>query len=449
MVNPLLKPKSLLTVVETLWSELAATDRPWPFDRRLATLLKERGKRPERDGGPTRTLLGDLLLAVMRHAGAAAYAAAPSKDFVTHLTQPSVPPEECWRLIRTAPATAMVRMALARDLASSAGSAYMTAPELDSLRSELAREIDHIKGANERARSAGLANAVAAAGLPAWFAPKLARRAETSPDFNLRAFLEQLALRPPLWLRIADPEKRAIVIADLSADYEILEERGLALRVRGARPLGTHPLMETGAVEIQDLASQAIGAAVAATPGTFLWDACAGRGGKTLQLAAAQHGRGALYASDIDEKKLDVLKKRAARAGFAQVRPWPWKGDEPATFAKEVTRRGGFDAVLVDAPCGSSGTFRRNPEMRYAQGDVSLASLVMVQRRLLALAAEAVVPGGLVVYGTCSFLVEENEEIVSTLAAARPDLEILAQGVHGGPADDADLTFVARAQRAK
>jgi len=212
---------------------------------------------------------------------------------------------------------------------------------------------------------------------------------------------------------------------------------------RGIYELACH---REGRVEIQDLASQSIGLSVQAEPGHFVWDVCAGGGGKSLQLATIMHNSGAVYATDLRAVALADLRRRARSAGFTSIRAHEWDGALLPDFGKTVTRRGGFDRVLVDAPCSGSGTWRRNPDGRLRadlSDPASLSGLTTVQGHLLGVAADGVKPGGRLVYATCSWLAAENEEIVAAFLAARPEFSLVAQAIHGNPAEDADTVFCA------
>ena len=95
-------------------------------------------------------------------------------------------------------------------------------------------------------------------------------------------------------------------------------------------------------------------------PGESWWDVCAGGGGKSLQLADMMQRRGTVYSTDIRAYKLEDLKRRAARAAFPNIRCAEWDGTRPTG-----SKAGLFDGVLVDAPCSSSGRWRRNPDGRW------------------------------------------------------------------------------------
>src|SRR5262249_62049077 len=112
--------------------------------------------------------------------------------------------------------------------------------------------------------------------------------------------------------------------------------------------------------ELQDEGSQLLGMLVDAPP-TRVVDACAGAGGKTLQLAAQMKNRGELFALDIDPRRLGELKLRARRAGAHNVRIRPIPPAAPEASAALADLVGKADRVLVDAPCSGSGPFRRQP----------------------------------------------------------------------------------------
>ena len=277
-----------------------------------------------------------------------------------------------------------------------------------------------------------LAFRLIAAGVPPWWAPALADR---DPAW-LSAWLPMQARRPPLWAW-GDAE----AAADLRAEgFEVRFEYG-ALRISGSHPVeGSSPYKE-GRVEVQDLGSQRVADRVGALPGEQVWDATAGTGGKTLRLAHFMGGKGAITASDVDAVRLERLQKRVRRAGVQNVRALPWNGQAPFKLPREAAMRGGFDRVLLDAPCTGSGTWRRNPDARLRLAPVD--GWTDVQDRLLGFAAMAVRPGGTLVYATCSVWSEEDEAVVARLLAARPDLRLEHQGFEGAPEVDAATLFVA------
>jgi 16S rRNA (cytosine967-C5)-methyltransferase len=233
------------------------------------------------------------------------------------------------------------------------------------------------------------------------------------------ASVAALVGRAPLDLRIN--RLRADAAEAATAWPEAAPVAGLpdALRLPAGTAIEQHPLARDGAVEVQDAGSQAITLAVPATPDALVIDLCAGAGGKTLALAAAMGNQGRIVACDIDRGRLSRLAPRAARAGvpIAETRLLD-PGREAAALADLA---GQAAAVLVDAPCSGTGTWRRNPEARWRLTPARLDRLVATQRGLLSLAAGLVRPGGALVHVVCSLLDAEGADQADDFLAAHPD----------------------------
>ncbi|MFE8596933.1 RsmB/NOP family class I SAM-dependent RNA methyltransferase [Archangium violaceum] len=187
-----------------------------------------------------------------------------------------------------------------------------------------------------------------------------------------------------------------------------------------------------GWFELQDEGSQLLGMLVDAPP-TRVVDACAGAGGKSLQLAVQMKNRGDLHALDVEEWRIEELRKRARRAGVHNVRTLviPPEGSEADEAIAPL--KGKADRVLVDAPCSGTGTFRRKPDARYRLTPEMLADHVARQKRLLERFSQMVKPGGRLIYGTCSVLREENEQVVEDFLAKHPDYSVRPVAEELGP----------------
>ena len=191
-----------------------------------------------------------------------------------------------------------------------------------------------------------------------------------------------------------------------------------ALRFRSGTPVEQWDEYRDGLVEIQDLGSQLACMAVGVQPGETVIDLCAGAGGKSLALAAAMDNRGTLLACDTDKRRLGNLPPRALRAGAGMIETVLL--DPGKELELLAAWQGKADAVLVDAPCSGTGTWRRNPEARWRLTPDSLARLTDLQSRLLDLAAVLVRPGGRLVYVTCSLLDAEGRDQADRFLAAHP-----------------------------
>ena len=243
-------------------------------------------------------------------------------------------------------------------------------------------------------------------------------------DCDLERLAEYLQKRPPLWLRAQNGDVKSL-LESLKSD-EI--EAGChpyaknAVCVESARVnLYTQKDFVAGKFEIQDLASQCIGVAAAPRPGERWWDACAGAGGKSLQLADLMERRGCVVASDIRAYKLDDLRRRSRRAQFPNImcREWDGKALRPRQYEK-------FDGVLVDAPCSCSGTWRRNPDGRWTLQAAEVGEMAELQQQILQKCAPAVKHGGSLIYGTCSLFRAENQANVERFLTANPEFELVA-----------------------
>jgi 16S rRNA (cytosine967-C5)-methyltransferase len=226
----------------------------------------------------------------------------------------------------------------------------------------------------------------------------------------------------------------------------------IGLRVPEGSRVEETEAWRSGLVEIQDEGSQLLALASAAEPGMAVLDLCAGAGGKTLALAAEMGNEGRLIASDTDRGRLRRMAPRLERAGITIVEP---RLLDPG---REMEALGDFagtmDLVLVDAPCSGTGTWRRNPELRWRLTPERLRRFVETQAGLLDLAAAFVRPGGALVYAVCSILAEEGRrqaESFSARSSMVPEEIGMSFGRSAGPGrlltpghDGTDGFFVAR-----
>jgi len=221
----------------------------------------------------------------------------------------------------------------------------------------------------------------------------------------------------------------------------------LLIAAYGGKALHSSAEYKQGQIEIQDLASQQIAAAVNAQPGLKIWDACAGAGGKSLAMATPMAGKGSITATDLKQFKLDELKRRAKRAEIQNIRTFVWDGNDPLRLPAEIKKQQGFDRVLIDAPCTSAGTWRRNPDARWRFNAEDTRQLCELQQQLLNHACKSVRPGGELVYATCSWQISENEKQVENFLTSHAEFELLEQCMVGAPDEDADCMFYARLKR--
>ena len=178
-----------------------------------------------------------------------------------------------------------------------------------------------------------------------------------------------------------------------------------------------------GMFEMQDAGSQVAALLVAAKPGQKVIDFCAGAGGKTLAIAATMQNKGRILAWDNSAPRLAQMAKRLARAGVNNVQTHVLR-DEADPFLKR--HLASADWVLVDAPCSGSGTWRRNPDLKWRFTLEDLQEVKAIQLRILKQAARLVKPGGRMVYVTCSIFTDENFHAVKQFLGGNPTFRVEA-----------------------
>ena len=253
---------------------------------------------------------------------------------------------------------------------------------------------------------------------PAWLLPRFGAAAE--------ARLAALAEPAPLDLRVnrlkaTRPDAiKALVAEELHPQPTPLSPLGL--RLEGRPNVAATAAFRDGLVERQDEGSQLAALLVDARPGQRVVDFCAGAGGKTLALAAAMQNKGALFACDVEDWRLQRAGERLRRAGVHNVTRKLLAGHRDPWVKRH---KASFDRVLVDAPCSGTGAWRRNPDARWRTTQDDLARVLALQQEILASACRLARPGGRLVYVTCSLLPEENEAQVAAFLAAQGDFRLL------------------------
>ncbi|MBU1538570.1 MAG: RsmB/NOP family class I SAM-dependent RNA methyltransferase [Alphaproteobacteria bacterium] len=202
------------------------------------------------------------------------------------------------------------------------------------------------------------------------------------------------------------PEVDATAVAE-ALDGEVMA--GDTVRTGRRGDLATWPGFEDGVWWVQDAAAAVPVRLLAPKARESIVDFCAAPGGKTLQIAASG---ASVVALDRSDKRLDRLRANLARTGLS--------AEVVAVPAEDWEDPRAFDAVLLDAPCTATGTFRRNPEVLRATKPADVAKLADVQHRLLDAAAGRVKPGGRLVYCVCSLEREEGETQIIAFLRRNP-----------------------------
>jgi len=256
-----------------------------------------------------------------------------------------------------------------------------------------------------------------AALLPAWFE-------EHCPAAFASLHLDAINSRANIWVRLQVNDRNLVLdefrgqgwTVEPAADYPD------ALCLPPNAEVAASDAYRRGFVEIQDLGSQLVLAHAPQVSGRWL-DACAGAGGKTLQLARMLGSNGHVDATDIRPEILDELDDRAKRARLTNI-----------TIVQKPAEQ--YDGILVDAPCSGSGTWRRQPHLKWYVKPETIAAFTRTQLEILTANAPRVKSGGLLIYATCSLSHHENHDVAAAFLKAHADFkaETPAQD-HGGTFD--------------
>ncbi|MBK9328425.1 MAG: RsmB/NOP family class I SAM-dependent RNA methyltransferase [Sphingobacteriales bacterium] len=205
-------------------------------------------------------------------------------------------------------------------------------------------------------------------------------------------------------LKLLEKEEIAIQIPSLPLTTN---ESYTTIQILSKNNLKNNTLYKQGFFEFQDIGSQAIGRfaadAIAETTGLKsirILDMCAGAGGKTLQLSCLLKNQGKIFATDYNPSRIKQLAYRAAQAGCKNIE---------ITDYNEAKKMNEFDIILIDAPCSGSGTFKRQPDLKYKITPEKIQEYQLIQASLLESCKNKLRKNGKIIYATCSVLPEENE----------------------------------------
>ncbi len=258
--------------------------------------------------------------------------------------------------------------------------------------------------------------------MPLWLVRRWIRRFGFRQTERLCRFLNQV---PDIVLRVnrlktgrrkvleaVRPHVRQAVCCRAAPD-------GIMLRGIG-RPVTELPGFDDGFFQVQAEASQLVALLLEPEPGMKIWDACAGLGTKTCQLAAMIRDRGKILATDNNRRRLASLGRETVRLGIGCIR----------TRAMDLLATGKngpgteFDRILLDAPCSSLGVIQKNPDVKWTSGPERLEENGRRQLAMLRRAARFLRPGGILVYSVCSFEPEETTWVLERFLKTEKKFDI-------------------------
>jgi 16S rRNA (cytosine967-C5)-methyltransferase len=260
---------------------------------------------------------------------------------------------------------------------------------------------------------------------PLW----LEKEIQSSLGEEWRKELVTLAKEAPVDLRVNTLlTTRDTLLAALQKEGFAVEATTLSplgIRMQTRAPVFTSECFKKGWFEMQDEGSQLVSLMLNAKPGQKIIDFCAGAGGKTLAIAAQMKNKGRIFAWDTSEKRLAQMKERLKRAKVDNVQMHLLESERDPFIKRH---KDSADAVIVDAPCSGSGTWRRNPDLKWRFHEKDLQEIMQIQKNILDSAARTVKPSGYLLYVTCSMFKCENETQVATFLSQQQNFRVVTTG---------------------
>ncbi|MGN0313632.1 MAG: RsmB/NOP family class I SAM-dependent RNA methyltransferase [Fusicatenibacter sp.] len=181
-----------------------------------------------------------------------------------------------------------------------------------------------------------------------------------------------------------------------------------------------HPYYHAGLYYLQEPSAMTPASRLPIEKGDQVLDLCAAPGGKATELASRLDGTGMLLANDISHSRAKALLKNLENQGFGNILV---TSEEPQKLVNAYPEH--FDKILLDAPCSGEGMFRREPSMIRFFEENGPNTYVPIQKKLTEQAYQMLKPGGMMLYSTCTFSVEENESVIEELLRSHEDLALM------------------------
>lgn len=185
-------------------------------------------------------------------------------------------------------------------------------------------------------------------------------------------------------------------------------------------PVSDIPFLKEGLYIIQDEASQIVTKIMDPRPRERILDACASPGGKTTHIAQKMGNEGEIYALDISQVKLNLIKRLCQLLGVKIVKTIKGDATKPIPFSQDIK----FDRILADVPCTGFGTIRRNPDLKWRKNEDDIKRLSMLQYSILENISSYVKEGGILIYSTCTIFREENEDVVEKFLSKHKEFKL-------------------------
>lgn len=244
-------------------------------------------------------------------------------------------------------------------------------------------------------------------------------------------------------LKVQSPEEimRILMVLEISSDKRVSWAEEAYYFDENVRP-GKHPYHEMGLYYIQEPSAMSAAALLAPKPGMRVLDLCAAPGGKSTQLATYLGDSGLLVSNEINTQRSRILSQNIERMGIKNAIV---TNEDSFVLASHFP--GFFNAIQVDAPCSGEGMFRKLPEAIEQWSMENVAICAARQKEILDNAAVMLKPGGVIVYSTCTFSKEENEDVIEYFLERHPDFTLEEMGRFWPHKVDGEGHFVAKLVR--
>lgn len=183
---------------------------------------------------------------------------------------------------------------------------------------------------------------------------------------------------------------------------------------------GKHPFHEAGLYYIQEPSAMITAELAEITPGEHVLDLCAAPGGKSTQLACKMQGKGVLVSNEINSQRAAILSQNIERMGIKNAIV---TNESPERLSKFLGTF--FDKIVVDAPCSGEGMFKKEPLAVSEWSEENVENCSRRQREILSYASAMLKPGGCIIYSTCTFSKQENEDVIQGFVSEHPEYEVV------------------------
>ena len=254
---------------------------------------------------------------------------------------------------------------------------------------------------------------------PQWMVERFVRQYGMTDTEKLLQYYNQPA---PLWIRTNTLKiSREALKTQLEQEGIVVSESRYTpegLQIHSAVNLHQLKAFQQGLFTVQDESSMLVALAAEPDKDMRILDVCSAPGGKSTHMAQLMKNTGSIYACDIHKHRLELIEENCKRLGITNIKTVEQDGTVLTRRWQEP-----FDVIVCDVPCSGLGVLGRRADARWSKESEDIAGLCGIQKRILEEAAQLVVPGGTLIYSTCTITPEENQDMVEQFLARHPEYE--------------------------